>query len=665
MFFNLLLVCFFSVVHGQQCSDFSFTLKSINSQYDGCYIYVNTLGIYSEYRQVDGESYFGIDSSGWVFYPGDGRNCPTGKGSSTINPANYEELLVFCGDEGGLNIPIILNPSCGCEDLVVSNVIKLDSNQTSRVMEEFVEDDYDSSVVINLDSSYIGFIFFIISELVILKIVFDAQMKSLEKNMQKKLQAGQHIKLNVNTYGPFKINKHLGWKTSFTLVLPALIVFLLISFSELGISGTTSPIYEKKNILRAGGYFTLDSIGGREITDDYRSAPLSFYNVWTSCVDFDDNMVIGRELNVFYENDGDTETYGDVSCSSTDDIMIYTFSESDDDRIFNVDSNATLVYSAENKVAFFKEQSGVDYDYFNNDVYIYSANGSVCEEELCDSSVVIYLVDITPTGEIRLGDYAIIDIGDGSHEKWLIAYDRIGNIGYDASYGKDGIFIDGDIVVECIWGGCFEAIVEWLSSFEGDDYVDRNPSISKVSTFLEIWYEGLNYGGIYGNEGLITDISDITGFETSTGGYGLIPNLDSLSGPPPICDLKPEGYSDGWIIEDFDKKFVSMSCNEPITETNFDTGSTKNITRISIWAIIAVCTGVFVTIVYYFFTKSCVGYGLMSYSSIFKWWYLDSHPGKEWVEQTPIIVKLSGNKVTCKVSKSTDFVSEEEMGMSF
>ena len=65
-------------------------------------------------------------------------------------------------------------------------------------------------VTVPIDSSYVGFIFLVITELLLIRVVVSAQMRSLDREIKNRLDAGDNVELDLRDFGPLKM-KAVVW----------------------------------------------------------------------------------------------------------------------------------------------------------------------------------------------------------------------------------------------------------------------------------------------------------------------------------------------------------------------------------------------------------------------------------------------------------------------
>eukprot|EP00752_Nemacystus_decipiens_P014273 g12694.t1 len=175
------------------------------------------------------------------------------------------------------------------------------------------------SVLIYLDSAYIGFIFLVVTEIFLVRVVTNTQIRTLDREVKRHLDEGEPVELDLRDYGPMKVNTRMGVAKIIALVVPAAFVLLMVTLGELGISGRTIPTYATQDTITVGGYFTLDVIE----TADFERAPIQFSGKWPACVEYSQSSVQASQATITYETteEGEIEL-GLVTCSDEVGVVV-------------------------------------------------------------------------------------------------------------------------------------------------------------------------------------------------------------------------------------------------------------------------------------------------------------------------------------------------------
>ena len=467
------------------------------------------------------------------------------------------------------------------------------------------------SVIIHLDSSYVGFIFLIITELLLVRVVVSSQIKSLDREVKDRLDDDQTVELGIKEYGPLKITTRMGFSKILLLVFPAAFILLLVASSELGISGRTLQTYSVQDTILSGGYFSLDSIKDSWDYFKYDPSPPQYIGKWSNCVDFNNNgdSIVSHKVLVSYEIIGENLELRNSICSSKDDVVISNLKSQcyeDDDTLYRFDyevvSKGDLIYKLDESRlgGVFGRSKALQVS-----IWMGEAVSGECLGE-SGGPGKIFFVDTTENV------YTIIDdswrIGN-SKERWIVH--TSGESLWEEESWNGTIQGDFTSVVECE-KGCFEAIVEWLLS----DGFDSN--MESVFSYLTIWYEGLNYA---------TAI--------------------------PICERNPHHEDDdtsstNWLVDVDNLPFKTSSCDDVVSQAYIPDGGEENITEISIWAVLFLAVSFFFTFLLYLFTRKS-GYDLLSYEGISRVCYEDSHMGNTWTKGGALSVRKLDGKITSRV----------------
>ena len=478
-------------------------------------------------------------------------------------------------------------------------------------------------VTIPIDSSYVGFCFLVVTELLLIRVVVSAQMRRLDREIKNRLDAGDNVELDFKDFGPLKINPHMGGYKIALLVFPAAITLLLVAVGELGISGRTIPTRSTLDTFKAGSYFELD----RVIYSVWRPAPHQFASKWPQCVEYGTSSIVGHVATIPYElqNDTGTITMGDPSCSSTTDVSIMDLGvecyeqsgllDEEGDRLyfnFNVTQIGGSVYYDSSRSSVLNQRVG-DVNITIGDVIV-----GECSGKEGGPGKILFIetleYDRSVGEDVVLETYAIIDDSwrlDNERERWIVSTSvpslRIGqrNTG-------------NGVIIECEYG-CLESTIEWAISL-GNSV--RGATLEESSVFLSIWYEGLNF---YDDE-------------------------------TPVCD---EYISYNWITNDF---FSSGDCLDAIGKEYVLDGGEINVTIVSWWAIGVITTGCVFTLMYRFITLEG-GYNLVTYEGLAEIYYKEVNPGCIWRKGSGLEVSLvsdvDSSHVSARVSRRTSDLYQE------
>ena len=462
-----------------------------------------------------------------------------------------------------------------------------------------------SELVLHLDSAYFSFIFLIVSELVIIKIVVYAHTKSVEGTIKKNLDDGKRVDIYMKDIGPLSVNTGMEKFGVCKLLVPAILILGFFSCAELGISGRSIPTYSNVDTFQMGGYYSLDYIFN-DVGDS------SIYNLREKCIRFtDSDEAIGDIMFVKYHMEEYSFVIDDYVCSGNDDIFVYPGISGQDGPItscnYTIGYSIKLVYSYANRTDFSDYFFGEHYDV---DIYKGTINSIY---EGCPSTLESYFV-IDSKDDDSYGiiiNTSIIDDG----EKWTKkSFDK------ESWFSRESVidFKNDNEEIECK-DSCLESVLEW-SILE---------STSK-SEFFYIWYAGLKYELYYTN----------------------VPNCTISKQSENILDFFDIDYQGGgWI--DGDLGFTRTTCDDAVSKRDILDGGVEDVTVVSYWSIWFVVIGCIGAIVYYLWARIRVGdgYDLLSHGGLSKLCYLDSNPGKEWVDNSPLSVFLVNDRVTCKINE--------------
>lgn len=455
---------------------------------------------------------------------------------------------------------------------------------------------FTMAVLIYLDSAYIGFVFLVLTEIFLVRVVTQTQIRSLDREVKRRLDKGIPVELDLRDYGPMKVNTRMGLAKITALVFPAAFILAMVALGELGISGRSISTYSAKNVITVGGYFTLDVIE----TPDYQRAPPQFSGKWPTCVEYSRDSVVASQAIITYEiTEGEIEL-GLVSCSDQESVVVKdlgsTCYEQDPDHSdfsyfhFNTTSIGNVVYYDSYKLNLNLIYNG-ETTVTSGEAVVGPCSGQaggpghVFWVETSNSDTTYAIVD----DSFRLGD-------DSSRERWVI------DPGASVSLGRSNTG-SWTVIVECE-SGCLEAIMEWVL-LEGTQTIDQ------VGSFLSIWYEGLNYG------------------QEETG---------------PVCDSVDSGSS-GWYTTD--DLFKEGSCEGAVGEKVVLDGGEQNVTLVSAWAIWIVVVGCVSTLLYRCMARQD-GYDLLTYEGISKVYYEDINPGHVWKRGGALVITPVGNRLSAR-----------------
>jgi len=464
-------------------------------------------------------------------------------------------------------------------------------------------------ITINVDSSYIGFVFLLVTEIVIMRFLVSSHLKSMEATVKKALDKGENVKIDLRDLGPFRIHTGLGWFKAFRIALIPCIFFLMITCSELGISGRSIPSYTEVDIITMGGYYSLDRF-------TYEKAEEYIQSEWNQCMVYKNDMEIsGGKLASTFSIDDDFFNFEDSVCEepsvsiirgevcSEFDIVNYTIASSEliyeyysrprgdyewlydfhDLLVYRGDVNIDACEEIQSKdvymVAIKSSEDDVIDDDFGDDVF----GGLFGDDLFDDDDDLVY--DIWNT-------FFIIDKSEiVGREKWVIigAHQEERQIeplpiGVGFSYFEDSVF-----TVEC--ENCFETIVEWL-------FQDNSLITTEIEDFFRIWYSGLTY------------------------------NSTSI----PYCSIDETYLKDAWISEEEKGFLAGPSCEDEAFVVDQREIGSKNVTTISLFSIVLMTIALFGTVIYYCWTRVSARsvYDLFTYEGMSKLVYKTSHPMSEW-----------------------------------
>lgn len=457
--------------------------------------------------------------------------------------------------------------------------------------------------IIELDSAYVGFIFLVVAELVLLPLIMVAHTRSLETELKRRLDEGDPVRLHMKSVGPLQMNPHLGWKKVTVLMLPAALALLLVWVAELGISGRTIDSSSTRPTFLAGGYFKLDIM----YTGDFLPTPYNFAAIWPSCVEYGDNSIAGHVALVPYEQTGEEEwEFGAASCEDNPEVLVTSMecSEQNSDTEtntyfgFTVTGVGSVVYSDGYRRTVQSSSVGM------TNITVGDAVVDSCDGIDGGPGIILWVEADNVDGPM-----AIIDdsyrVG-GAYERWLVAG--------STTFAKEvGDYNTGTAVfVECM-SGCLEAIVEWMLITGGSSLM----GIEQAGTFMEIWYEGLNwYDGYDWNDNLRTPLS---------------------------CDDVEEYTS--WLV---DGLFNAGDCTEAVAPRSIPDGGTLNVTRVSWWALAALIVGFALAIAYRLHSRE-KGYNLTSYEGLAEAYFTEVNPASSWKKGDGLEVSLSKDGVSNRV----------------
>ena len=451
------------------------------------------------------------------------------------------------------------------------------------------------ALVIPLDSAYVGFIFLVVAELLLLPPIVLAHARSVEREIKHRLDEGKSVRLRMRKVGPFDLNPYLGWKKVVALVLPASTTLLLLWVAELGISGRTVDSWSNLQMFSAGSYFTLDSVSH---TSSWSPAPHQFDAVWSQCVKYYETSVAGHVAEVPYKlANAEYWTFGEPRCSSEPKVVMTDLGSECYEQ-----HSATLTYFDFNVTAL------GDVAYYDN------RRASVMNRRLREFTVTVGDVVVGQCSGRDGGpgivlwveaedveDYAIIDdswrVG-GANERWIVS---------SAASPKLGKQNTGNgVIVECEYG-CLEAIIEWTMVMDSSV---TGAGLDQAITFMSIWFEGMNW--------------DTSG------------SPSSADVTVPFCPIV-DGASSNWLMQGL---FASGSCLDAVGQRSMPDGGLSNVTEVSFWAIGALACGTVLTILYRIRAQQ-QRYNLMSYEGLSKAYFVEVNPGCSWKEDDGLEVSLS------------------------
>lgn len=452
---------------------------------------------------------------------------------------------------------------------------------------------------VHVDSAYVGFIFLIVTEVFLVRVISSAQIRSFERDVKHRLDKGGEAQLGLKEFGPLRVLGGTRLKTALFLALPAAALLLLVALGELGISGRTIPTHAVTDTFTAGGYYSI-----RKSSFQQR-APNQFQGKWPSCVDYGNDRVVGHAATIPFEilDDGSLELK-DAQCSSEDDIVISSFSTFCDSNVYyNTTSTGKVVYETSsgflgflmNLLSVFQLELGE---------YVFDP------DRFYDTSDCPFLQNAEPDryfwvnheGDTKYNhSCAILDASsliESTHsEVWIV--DSL------ISGEDEDTLVNSNVVIECEVG-CFEAIVEWCLS----DFAVY--TIFGSSFYLSIWYEGLD-------------------FSVDSSAVG-IPSNDT----PPRCATEDDNF---WV----ETPLVGVGdCSSALSSMPFVDGGEENVTVISAWAVVVVTIAGVFTIVYHF-VHAKGGYDLLSYEGVSKLYFKDINPESEWLVGGPLQVSKDGS----------------------
>lgn len=443
------------------------------------------------------------------------------------------------------------------------------------------------AVTIHLDSAYIGFIFLILTELLLVRVVISAQIRSLDREVKRRLDKGETVELDLKEYGPLKITSRMGYAKVALLIFPAALILIMVALGELGISGRTVASSSTENTVTAGKYYTLQAVEG----DNYKRAPYQFAGVWPGCVEYSENSVVARAATIPYEIKEDFFEMGTAVCSTENDVVVTDLASQCNEQDIDSENFSYFYYnvtSVGEMVYFDGYRQNVLGQYVGETTgFIGEVNVGPCSGGDGGPGNVIW-VNATNVDDT----YAIVDdswrLGNSTLERWIVDSSASMSLGRHNT-GRT-------VIVECE-EGCLEAIVEWCLSEAGT-------TVHQVSTFLSIWYEGLNYGS------------------------------DGIS---PRCD-RDFWTNTGWADET-ETVFKGADCDGVISQSYIPDGGEENVTLVSMWAIWVILIGCALTAVYKVLARK-QGYNLLTYEGLSEIYYMDANPGYIWRKGGALEVSL-------------------------
>lgn len=453
------------------------------------------------------------------------------------------------------------------------------------------------SISIHLDSAYVGFIFLIVTELVIIKIVVDSHLRNLDRNIKRALDKGESVDIELCDYGPLRVNRKMSRKKMAMMVFPAALILILIALGEIGISGRTIDTSSKENTIVAGGYFSLFS-GISSVPKNL--APLELSTKW--CVNYEKDedgkdVISVNQLTVTYDIDEFEDwDLGIVSCAKDIGMTVMTslsdcyFLKEEAEmgelvfwsHSYNTDDvwTGTSVFSGKGVLAcssIHGKYDNVTYGDYTSFTTV-DDDLSATDDDFSTTDDDDFSTTVDDSLHYVYNRRMFTVMGDDKKERNIVDMSEPGEQ-IERWYIRTDVFIDS-IVVECE-SGCLEAIVEWLS-------LDSGISIKKVNNLISIWYEGLDY----------YKFND-----------------------------KPECYEQDEVWSDI---FKRGSCEEAVGEQVVLDGGQENITVVSIWALSIIIIGCVFTCIYWFMSRED-GYDLLSYEGICKTYYVEVNPDNIWV----------------------------------
>lgn len=444
-----------------------------------------------------------------------------------------------------------------------------------------------------------------------------AHTKSMEGTIKKNLDDGERVDIYMKEIGPLVVNTGMGKFGVCKLLVPAILILGLIACAELGISGRSIPTYSNVDTFQMGGYYSLDYIFN-DLGDS------SIYNLREKCIRFvDSEEAIGDIMFVKYHMEEYSFVVDDYVCSGNDDVVVYPGTRGQDGPIASC--NYTIGYSIKPVYSYGNRTDFADYyfgEHYDVDIYKGTINSIY---EGCPSTLESYFV--IDSKDDNDNSYRIIidtSIDDGV-EKWT-----------KKSFAKESWFSQKSVIdfqndedeIECK-DHCLESVLEW-SILE---------SVSK-SDFFDIWYSGLEYS-LYHSK--VPNCTVSTQSESTLDFF----DIDSQGG--------------GWI--DGDLGFTRTTCDDAIAKRDILDGGVEDVTVVSYWSIWFVMIGCIGAIMYYLWARIRLGdgYDLLSHGGLSKMCYLDSNPGKEWVDDSSLSVLLVNDRVTCKINEKVEVVEVVEV----
>jgi len=423
------------------------------------------------------------------------------------------------------------------------------------------------SVILNTDSSYIGFAFFVFTEIFLIQIIVTSHYKYLDHKIKKELDDGNMVELNIKEYGPLKTLN--GFVHGFgNILIPGLLI-IIIACTELGISGTSIETFTKTKTFKSGGYFSFLPID----KDNFERTPFYISSRRQACVDYTENVVTARVSMASLDNDI-------IICSDEIGVTLtnldYQCEESFEYEVLKV---RDIIYETD----YFENTLGA----WLNGISIQTGDikTKTCSGISGGAGKVFW---ITYNG---IYTNAIIDDSwrTGSiGERWVVETSAIASSRNSHNVLGDHEIFDSDrVIVECK-EGCFEAIIQWVLT-QGNSNMKED-----IQSFIDIWYEGLSY--------------------------------DS---PIPVCyskDKDDDGFVE-WPIVDY---FNTPGCDDAVALRLFPDGGTENVTEISIWAICFMFIVIFASILYYALSLFTTGYNVISYEGISYLHHKEVNPSHTW-----------------------------------